>query len=53
MLASASESLSSSTKPIPGVSGFCATGGLVVGSLWRRQDRARTPSRRMTVPRAI
>lgn len=44
----------SSTKPIPGVRGVCgATGGwLCVGSL-RRQERARTPTRRITVPKAI
>ena len=53
LLSSASESLSSSTKPMPGVSGFWETGGRVVGSLLRRQERARTPRRRIRVPRAI
>ncbi len=50
---SASESLVSSTKPMPGVNGFWATGGRVVGSSLRRHERQRTPARRMIVPRAI
>ena len=50
---SASESLSSSTKPMPGVSGFCDTAGRVVGSSLRRQERAKTPARRIKVPNAI
>lgn len=50
---SASESLRSFTKPMPGVKGFWVTGGLVVGSLLRRHERASTPRRRIMVPRAI
>ena len=50
---SASESLSSSTKPMPGVSGFCDTAGRVEGSSLKRQERAKTPARRMRVPNAI
>lgn len=43
-----------STKPIPGARGVLGVmGGRVEGSVLRRQDRARTPARRMTVPRAI
>ena len=53
VVVSESEISSSSTNPMPGVRGFWATGGRVVGSLFRRQERARTPVRRTTVPRAI
>ena len=53
VLLPASESLSSPTKPMPGVSVFWETEGLVAGSLLRRQERARTPTRRISVPRAI
>lgn len=53
VLTSAPESLSSSTNPIPGLEGFWETGGRVPGSLVRRHERARTPKRRIRVPRAI
>ena len=43
----------SSTKPMPGVNEGWFRVGRVEGSLLRRQERARTPVRRMTVPRAI
>ena len=43
----------SSIKPMPGVKGGWLRGGRVEGSSARRQERARTPARRMTVPRAI
>jgi len=42
----------SSTKPRPGVSADCATAGWLCSSE-RRQERAKTPVRRMMVPRAI
>ncbi len=53
MAVSASESEESEMKPMPGVRGFWDTGGRVVGSFDRRQERARTPVRRIIVPRAI
>jgi hypothetical protein len=46
------ESSVSPTKPRPGVNALCVTAGWVCSSL-RRQDRARTPDRRIAVPRAI
>ena len=49
----AARSVRSSTNPMPGVRGVWATGWWAVGSLFRRQERARTPARRMMVPRAI
>lgn len=49
----AARSVQSSTKPMPGARGVCATGWWAIGSLFRRQDRAKTPARRMMVPRAI
>lgn len=49
----AAMSVRSSTKPMPGARGVCATGWWAVGSLFRRQERAKTPARRMMVPRAI
>lgn len=43
-----------STKPIPGVRGVLGpTGGRVASALFNRQERARTPIKRMTVPREI
>ena len=42
----------SSTKPRPGASALCETADGVCSSE-RRQERARTPERRMTVPRAM
>ena len=48
-----SESLSEETKPIPGEKGVCAIDVLDVGSVFRRQERARTPVRRISVPKAI
>lgn len=43
-----------STNPIPGVRGVLgAIEGRVEGSVFRRQDRARTPARRIIVPSAI
>lgn len=42
----------SSTKPRPGASALCETAEGVCSSE-RRQERARTPERRMTVPRAM
>ena len=53
LVGDAASSEQSSTNPMPGVRGVCATGWWAVGSLFRRQERARTPARRMTVPRAI
>lgn len=52
-LVSASDSLSSETNPIPGVRGVWEIEGRAVESLLRRQDRARTPAKRITVPSAI
>ena len=43
----------SSMKPIPGVNGGWFKDGRVEGSSFRRHERARTPAKRMTVPRAI
>ena len=43
----------SSIKPMPGVNGGWLSGGRVEGSSVRRQESARTPARRMNVPRAI
>ena len=42
----------SSTKPRPGASALCATAGLVCSSE-SRQESARTPERRIAVPRAM
>ena len=43
-----------STNPMPGVRGVLgAMGGRVAGSVLRRQERAKTPVRRMIVPRPI
>ena len=47
-----SESLSEGTKPIPGENGVCAIDVRDVGSVFRRQERARTPVRRIRVPKA-
>ena len=52
-MVSASESLSSGAELIPEVRGVWTTAGLVTGSLFRRQERARTPVKRISVPRAI
>lgn len=43
----------SSIKPMPGVKGGWLRGARVEGSSVRRQESARTPARRMIVPRAI
>ena len=40
------------TNPMPGVRGVGGR-GVGCGSVFRRQERARTPARRMMVPRAI
>jgi len=50
---SVSFSLSGGRKPMPGVSGVWTPGVLEVWSLFRRQESARTPARRIMVPRAI
>lgn len=42
-----------STKPIPGESAEADVEGCGVESASRRQERAKTPERRMAVPRAI
>ena len=42
-----------SIKPMPGDSALAVVAGGFVGSWFRRQERARTPVRRMAVPRAI
>lgn len=49
----AARSVQSSTKLMPGARGVCATGWWAIGSLFRRQERAKTPARRMMVPRTI
>jgi hypothetical protein len=43
----------SARKPIPGVRGVWTPEVEADGSVERRQDRARTPRRRIVVPRAI
>jgi len=48
-----SVSLSGGRKPMPGVRGVWTPGVLEAVSLFRRQERARTPARRITVPSAI
>ena len=48
-----SSSVSVSMKPMPGDSALAVLVGGFVGSWFNRQERARTPVRRMTVPRAI
>lgn len=47
----ASESVS--TKPMPGESAEAEVEGCWAASASRRQERAKTPERRMAVPRAI
>ena len=47
------ESVVSDRKPIPGVSGVFVIGVCDERGSERRHDRARTPARRMIVPRAI
>jgi len=42
-----------SIKPMPGDSALAVLVGGFVGSWFRRQERARTPVRRIAVPRAI
>lgn len=48
-----SESESVSTKPMPGESAEAEVKGCGAASASRRQERAKTPERRMAVPRAI
>lgn len=47
------DEIGESTKPIPGVRDVLGPMGGRVGSALSRQERARTPIKRMTVPRAI